>query len=124
MNRKLPKTPVKQTFEGYMAALTDENRAALEHLRRGIKAAAPEAEECISYGIPAFRLHGRFLVGMAAAAKHCAFYPGADVRGFKPLLKGYDLSKGTVRFQPDKPLPIALVKKLVRARIARSAFKR
>lgn len=111
-----------KTFEAYLAAVDPEKRAALERLRKIIRAAAPEAEECISYGVPAFRLNGKFLVGLAAAAPHCSFYPGAVVATLGEGLEGYDTSKGTIRFQPDKPLPRALIRKLVKARIARGGF--
>ena len=67
-----PKTP-----DEYLAALSAQKRAALEQLRQAIKAAAPKAEECISYGLPAFRLKGKFLLAYGAAARHCAFYPGS-----------------------------------------------
>ncbi len=66
-----------KTIDEYLAPLSNEQRAALEKLRRAIKSAAPRAEECISYRIPAFRLGGRILVAFGAAANHCAFYPGA-----------------------------------------------
>lgn len=112
----------KRTFDGYLAALSVDKRAALERLRKAIRAAAPEAEECISYGVPAFRLNGRFLVALGAGAKHCSFYPGSAVQAFGTHLKGYETSKGTVRFQPGKPLPGSLVKKLVKARIAKGGF--
>jgi uncharacterized protein DUF1801 len=69
-----------KTVEAYLTALSPEKRRALERLRKVIRAAAPKAEECISYGIPAFRLNGKFLVGLAAAATHCSFYPGAVVK--------------------------------------------
>ena len=107
------------TIDEYLAGLSDENRAALERLRKVIRAAAPKAEECISYGLAAFRLNG-MLVGMGATSKHCAFYlmSGSTVEAHKDELKDYDTSKGTIRFAPDKPLPVALVKKLVKARIA------
>jgi uncharacterized protein YdhG (YjbR/CyaY superfamily) len=84
------------------------------------------AEECISYQIPAFRLDGRMLVGFGATASHCAFYPmsASTVEAHKDELKGYDTSKGTIRFQTDKPLAIALVRKLVKARIAENAGRR
>jgi uncharacterized protein YdhG (YjbR/CyaY superfamily) len=114
-----------QTIDEYLAPLSDEKRAALEKLRRAIKSAAPKAEECISYQIPAFRLGGRMLVAFGAAAKHCAFYPGAfPVRAHKNELKGYDTSKGTIRFQTERPLPAALVRKLVKTRIAEKAAQR
>jgi uncharacterized protein YdhG (YjbR/CyaY superfamily) len=119
MTRKLA---VKaNTIDEYLAALGDDQRAALERLRRDIRAAAPRAEECISYKLPAFRLDGRMLAWFGAAAGHCAFYPGAVVQAHKHELKDYDTSKGTIRFQPGKPLPAGLVRKLVRARIAETA---
>jgi len=107
-----------KTIDEYLTTLSDDKRTALEKLRKAIKAAAPKAEECISYQLPAFRLDGRMLVWFGATAKHCALYPGAVVEAFKSALKDYDTSKGTIRFQPDHPLPAALVRKLVKARIA------
>jgi uncharacterized protein YdhG (YjbR/CyaY superfamily) len=102
--------------------LSDEKRAALEKLRRAIQSAAPKAEECISYGIPAFRLGGRLLVAFGAAANHCAFYPGSfPVKAHEDELKAYDTSKGTIRFRTDRPLPATLVRKLVKSRIAEHA---
>jgi uncharacterized protein YdhG (YjbR/CyaY superfamily) len=115
-----PKQRIKaKTIDEYLAALGDHQRATLEKLRQAIRAAAPGAEECISYGLPAFRLNG-VLVGFGASANHCAFYPmsGTAVAAHKDELEAYDTSKGTIRFQPDKPLPVALVRKIVRARIA------
>jgi uncharacterized protein YdhG (YjbR/CyaY superfamily) len=102
----------------YLAALSAEKHRALEKLRREIAAAAPKAEECISYGVPGFRLNGKLLVSYGAGAKHCAFYPGSIVQQFKNELKDYDTAKGTIRFSPDQPLPSALVRKIVKARIA------
>ena len=109
-----------KTIDEYLAALTDDNRAALEKLRKTIKAAAPKAEECINYGLAAFRLHGKNLVGFGATSNHCAFYlmSGSTVEAHKDELKDYDTSKGTIRFQPEKPLSASLVRKLVKARIA------
>jgi uncharacterized protein YdhG (YjbR/CyaY superfamily) len=108
-----------KTIDEYLAALSDEKRAALEKLRKAIRTAAPKAEEYISYGIPAFRLGGKLLVAFGAAANHCAFYPGAfPVRAHEDELKAYDTSKGTIRFQAESPLPATLVRKLVKARIA------
>lgn len=108
-----------RTIDEYLATLSDDKRAALEKLRKDIKVAMPGGEECISYGVPAFRLHGRMLVAFAAAAKHCSFYPGAfPIKAHKKELKRHDTSKGTIRFQPDNPLPATLVRKLVKARVA------
>jgi uncharacterized protein YdhG (YjbR/CyaY superfamily) len=109
------------TIDEYLALLPPDQRAALQRLRRHIKASAPGAEECISYGIPALRLDGKLLVHFGAAARHCAFYPGAVVEAHGDALKGYDTSKGTIRFQPEAPLPAALVRTLVKAQIARRA---
>ena len=113
-----------ETIDEYLAPLSPEKRAALENLRKAIKAAAPKAEECISYQIPAFRLNGKLLVAFGAAAKHCAFYPGAHpVEAYKDELKAYDTSKGTIRFPADGPLPATLVRRLVKTRITEHAGK-
>jgi uncharacterized protein YdhG (YjbR/CyaY superfamily) len=113
-----------KTIDEYLALVSDEKRAALEKLRRAIKAAAPEAEECISYQVPAFRLGGRMLVAFGAATNHCSFFPGAcPIEAHKDELEAYDTSKGTIRFRPEKPLPATLVRKLVKARIAERAAR-
>jgi uncharacterized protein YdhG (YjbR/CyaY superfamily) len=114
-----------ETIDEYLALQSEDKRAALEALRRAIRSAAPGAEECISYQVPGFRLDGRLLVSFGAAAKHCAFYPGArPIRTCKDELEAYDTSKGTVRFPPDRPLPARLVRKLVKTRIAEYAAPR
>ena len=112
-------TPIDE----YLARVGTEQRAALERLRRTIRAAAPGAEEILSYGIPTFRLDGRGLVAFGASSGHCALYPlnGTTVAQFSDELEGWDTSKGTIRFRPERPLPVALVKKLVKARIAENA---
>ncbi len=117
----MKKTPTKpKTIDDYLAKLSADKRAALEKLRKVIRAAAPKAEECISYQIPAFRLGGRALVCFAAWKNHCALYPMSSrvVASHKAGLKGYETSKGTIRFPMDKPIPVALVRTLVKARIA------
>jgi uncharacterized protein YdhG (YjbR/CyaY superfamily) len=108
-----------RTIDEYLAALSDDKRAALEKLRKTIRAAAPKAEECISYQIAAYRQNG-MLVGFGATATHCAFYlmSSSTLEAYKDELEDYDTSKGTIRFQADKPLPAALVRKLVKSRIA------
>lgn len=109
-----------KTIDEYLATVKGAPRAALQKLRKAIKAAAPAAVECICYGLPAFRYDGRPLVCFRAAASHCALHPmsGAIVAAHRADLKAFSTSKGTVRFQPEKPLPAALVRKLVKARIA------
>ena len=113
------------TIDEYLAPLSVEKRAALQKLRKAIKSAAPKAEECISYQIPAFRLGGRMLVAFGAAANHCAFYAGAlPLKVHKAALEDYDTTKGTVRFSAEHPLPATLVRKLVKTRIAERGTKR
>jgi uncharacterized protein YdhG (YjbR/CyaY superfamily) len=111
-----------RTIDEYLAGLSDDQRNALQKLRKTIRAAAPKAEECITYQLPAFRLNG-VLVAFGATGNHCAFYPmsASTVATHQDELKDYDTSKGTIRFQPDHPLPAALVRKLVKARIAENA---
>jgi uncharacterized protein YdhG (YjbR/CyaY superfamily) len=106
------------TVDEYLAAVPKEARATLEKIRKAIKAAAPNAVEVISYQMPMYKHHG-MLVGFAAFKDHCSFFPGANpVATFKDELKAYKTSKGTIRFPIGKPLPAALVKKLVKARVA------
>ena len=111
------------TIDEYLAGVAPKQRTALAKLRKTIQAAAPKAEECISYGLAAFRLDGRPLVAFGASANHCAFYPmsGTTVAALEAELKAFETSKGTVRFSPDKPLPTSLVKKLVKTRMAENA---
>jgi uncharacterized protein YdhG (YjbR/CyaY superfamily) len=111
--------PKAATVDEYLDRLPAIQRAALQKLRQTILSAALGAEECISYQMPAIRYNGKVLVWFGAAAKHCAFYPGASpIRAFAEDLTAYSTSRGTIRFQPEKPLPAALIKKLVKARIA------
>src|SRR5215469_972552 len=108
-----------KTIDEYLATVKPDHRRALQKLRQTIQTAAPNAEECISYGIPAFRLNRRLLVFFGAWANHCAFYPGsaATLKNFRNELRNFQTSKGTIRFSPEKPLPVALVKELVKTRI-------
>jgi uncharacterized protein YdhG (YjbR/CyaY superfamily) len=110
----------------YLAALPEEQRAALEKLRKTIKAAAPEATETISYQMPTFKDHGRFLVSYAAFKNHCSLFPasGAVMEVLGEELKPYFSGKGTLRFTPDKPIPAVLVKKIVKTRIEENAAAR
>lgn len=112
--------PPAASVDDYLSKLPVEQRAALERLRGQIRAVAPEATEAISYGLPTFKLNGN-LVHFGAAAKHCAFYPGAVITQFQDRLKGFETAKGTIRFQPEKPLPPDLIADIVRHRIAQNA---
>jgi uncharacterized protein YdhG (YjbR/CyaY superfamily) len=116
--KKVKPGATPQTVDDYLAALPEEARTTLEKIRKTIKAVAPKATEVISYQMPMYKYHG-MLVGFAAFKDHCSFFPGANpVATFKDELKAYKTSKGTIRFPIGKPLPAALVKKLVKARIA------
>jgi uncharacterized protein YdhG (YjbR/CyaY superfamily) len=110
----------------YLAALPEESRAALAKLRKTIRAAAPEATEAISYQMPAFKDHGRFLVSYAAFRDHCSLFPASNgvMEALGEELKPYLAGKGTLRFQPNKPIPAALVKKIVKARLEENAARR
>ncbi len=115
---------VPKTVDEYLAQVSAEQRAALEALRRTIRAAAPRAEEVISYRMPAFRQNG-VLVYFAAFQDHCSFFPGsvATQRKFAAELKPFAAGKGTIHFTPEHPLPEGLVKRLVRARVAENATR-
>ena len=112
-----------RTIDEYLAVQDAGSRVALQKVRRAIRAAAPKAEECISYGMPAFRLNGKLIAGFRAAASHCSLHPmsGATVATLRVELAQYDTSPGTIRFSPHAPLPATLVRKLVKARIAELA---
>jgi uncharacterized protein YdhG (YjbR/CyaY superfamily) len=103
----------------YLAGLPSETRAALERLRATIRAAAPDATEVISYRVPTFKHHGGGLVGFAGFEGHCSFFVMSPevMEAHAEELEPYDTAKATIRFAPDQPLPDALVKKLVKARI-------
>jgi len=117
-NRTKPRGP--KDIETYLGALPADQQRALRHIRKAIRAAAPQAEEAFVYGVPGFKLGGKGLVCYAGFKKHCGFYPMSPdvIEAHAAELQGYELAKGTIRFVTDKPLPAALVKKLVRARVA------
>ncbi len=108
------------TIDAYLATVEGKKRAALEKLRRMIRAIVPQAEECISYRIPAFRLNGRVVAGFIATAKGCSYLPfsGTTLTTLAEALEGYDMTKGSLHFDPGKPLPMSLVRKLIKARMA------
>ncbi|MBC8030211.1 MAG: DUF1801 domain-containing protein [Pyrinomonadaceae bacterium] len=111
------------TVDDYMAALPEHARVTLEKIRKAIKAAAPKANEVISYQMPMYKHHG-MLIGFAAFKNHCSIFPGTGaIERHRDELKAYGTSKGTIRFPIGKPLPAALVKKLVKERVAENEAK-
>jgi uncharacterized protein YdhG (YjbR/CyaY superfamily) len=107
-------------IDDYLATLTGDKRAALGKLRKTIRGIVPRAEECISYGMPAFRLDGKVIAGFLATAKGCSYYPfsGRTLQTLAADLQNYGKTKGALHFRPDEPLPSTLVRKLITARIA------
>ena len=130
----MPKSPAKSPSAGsgandvddYLAKVPEPARSSLKKMRAVIRSAAPkEAVEAISYGIPAFRYNG-FLVGYAAFARHCSFFPGSGsiLQEYPNELNGLEISKGTIRFSQDQPLPAGLLKRLVKARVEKNRAKK
>jgi uncharacterized protein YdhG (YjbR/CyaY superfamily) len=110
------------TIEDYLAAVTGDQRTALDGLRKTIRSIVPGADECISYGMPAFRLDGVIVAGFSATAKGCSYFPfsGSTLRTLAADLQGYDMTKSALHFRPDEPLPAGLVRKLIKTRVAES----
>lgn len=117
MARK-PTTPT--TIDQYLATVTGERRAALDQLRKTIRAIIPRAEECISYRMPAFRLDGEIVAGFAATKKGCSYFPfsGSTLRTLATELEDFGGTKSSLHFDPAAPLSAALVRKLIKTRIA------
>jgi uncharacterized protein YdhG (YjbR/CyaY superfamily) len=111
------KTDFKNIDE-YIYSQTDEVKLILEKIRQIIQSVAPDALEIISYGMPAFKAHGRMLVYFAGFKNHCSLFPANAglIEEMKDELKNYKTSKGTIQFELNKPLPIALIKKIVKIR--------
>jgi uncharacterized protein YdhG (YjbR/CyaY superfamily) len=109
------------TVDAYLDAAPEPQRSTLRALRATLRALLPEAEEALSYGVPAFVVDGRPVAGYAHARRHCSYFPhsGRVLAAVEPeLLEGYDWSKGTLRFPVDRPLEPALVQRLVELRLA------
>ena len=118
----LPKLAAPKTVDEYFDRLQEPGLSALYKMREAIRSTVPpEAVEFISYGVPAFKLK-RVLVWYAAFANHCSLFPtNAVIVAFKDELKGFSTSKGTIHFPLSKPMPVALIKKLVKTRVAQDA---
>jgi uncharacterized protein YdhG (YjbR/CyaY superfamily) len=107
-------------IDDYLAKVSDDKRTALAKLRKAIHTIVPRAEECISYGMPAFRLDGAVVAGFQATKKGCSYYPfsGTTLQSLADELRDYDQTKSALHFRPEKPLPATLVRKLIKARVA------
>ena len=106
--------------DAYLDALPQDQRQALQHLREEIRRVVPEAEETISYDMPAFNVRGKFFVSYAGWKRHCSLYPMTDSFRAEHAaeLEGFGGTKGSVHFTPERPLPDAVIEELVRARLA------
>jgi uncharacterized protein YdhG (YjbR/CyaY superfamily) len=111
------------SVDTYLAAQPEPQRSTLTTMRATIGSLLPHAEECLAYGMPSWRVDGTAVAGIAASTQHCAFFPhsGTTLDGLADQLDGYDLAKGTVRFRVDVPLPTALVRSVIAARLAEAA---
>lgn len=113
----IPKSQLPKTVDEYLEKLPADVRTVLGKLRATIKATAPRAEEAISYGMPGYKYQGP-LVYFAAFSNHCSFFPGSSqIIKLYDELKSFKTAKGTIQFTIDKPLPAAIVKKIVKARM-------
>ncbi|HEV8544930.1 MAG TPA: DUF1801 domain-containing protein [Candidatus Limnocylindrales bacterium] len=118
--------PTFASVDDYLAALPAERRAGVELLRRTVKAAAPDATETIAYDMPALRSHaGQFLVSYAAYKKHYSLFPASGdlVEALGAEVTPYLAGKGTIRFPADKPIPVAIVTKVMKVRLAEIAAR-
>ena len=110
----------RSTIDEYLKRVPEDRRKVLEDLRAKIRSIVPDAQECISYRIPAFRVNGVVVAGFCATAKGCSYFPfsGSTLRSLARDISGYGQTKGSLHFSSDEPLPIALVRKLIKVRIA------
>lgn len=108
-----------EEIDAYLAALDEPKRSTLQELRKTIMEIVPDAEQIISYGMPAFRLDDKVVAGFAAYKQHLSYFPhsGSVLPALKKDVKPYETSKGTLRFAPDTALPRSLVEKLIAVRI-------
>jgi uncharacterized protein YdhG (YjbR/CyaY superfamily) len=111
-----------KSVDAYLKAAPVAARSKLMQLRAIVKSTAPQAEEGISYGMPYFKCQGA-LAGFAVFKSHIGFFPGAIVDDFRSELEGYKTSKGTVQLPLDKPLPVSLIRKMLKAGLKRNAAK-
>lgn len=116
MAERAKPTPI----DDYLRTVPDDRRKALENLRAKIRSVVPGAEECITYKIPAFRLHGAIVAGFHATKKGCSYFPfsGSTLKTVARFVRAYDQTKSALHFSPEDPLPTPLVGRLIKARLA------
>jgi uncharacterized protein YdhG (YjbR/CyaY superfamily) len=109
-----------KSIDGYLKGVPENRRQALKDLRKKILSIIPEAQECISYRMPAFRVNGMVVAGFAATTKGCSYFPfsGSTLKTLGPLVSRYEQTKSSLHFSPEVPLPLTLVRKLIKTRIA------
>jgi uncharacterized protein YdhG (YjbR/CyaY superfamily) len=109
-----------KSIDGYLIGVPENRRQALKDLRKKILSIIPEAQECISYRMPAFRVNGMVVAGFAATTKGCSYFPfsGSTLKTLGPLVSRYEQTKSSLHFSPEVPLPLTLVRKLIKTRIA------
>lgn len=112
----------KKDIDNYLAAINEPKKSTLEALRKTILEISPRAEQCITYGVPTFKVEGKAVAGFAAYKNHCSYFPmsGSVLNRLQEDVANYATSRGTLQFAPDKPLPKTLVKKLIKVRLAQA----
>jgi len=117
-NRRITAKPA--TISAYLESVPQNRRRALQDLRKKIRLIIPDAEKCISYRIPAFRLNGVVVAGFCATVKGCSYFPfsGSTLKTLRDVLSCNEQTKSSLHFSPDDPLPLTLVRKLIETRIA------
>jgi uncharacterized protein YdhG (YjbR/CyaY superfamily) len=111
---------IPKSIDDYFRGIPQDRRRALKDLREKIRAILPDVEECISYRIPAFRLNGTVVAGFCATTKGCSYFPfsGSTLKTLGHTISRYEQTKGSLHFSPDDPLPLMLVRKLIKTRIS------
>jgi uncharacterized protein YdhG (YjbR/CyaY superfamily) len=119
-----PTTKKNTTIDEYLNNQNTEDKEVMQQLREFIHKQAPQAEESISYSMPAFKYHG-LLVAFLACKNHYGFYPcaGSTVEKFKDELKGFETTKGSIHFTKEKPIPLQLLKKIIKERMKENEIK-
>ena len=112
--------PKRTLIDQYLRSVPEDRREALQDLRAKIRSVVPQAEECISYRIPAFRLQGAIVAGFHATRKGCSYFPfsGSTLKTVARFVRAYSQTKSALHFEADKPLPLPLVRRLIKARVA------